>query len=879
MEHRTFHNRQAGVASKTILNKSTYDHAGRVLKTTMQVDKENEEEIGTYKYNSLGQLLNKNLNNALDQINYSYNIRGWMANMGGKLFGMSLGYEYNGNISVQFFSSSISGDGMHFNYNYDGLNRLGEANYANYNNGTQSFYTGARYDDNGNMTYLPRANLISITNGIKYYNYVDALYYSYSGNRLQAVTDYSGYVKPGDAIADDFYRADRLTASGTSNIHYDYDANGSLIRDDNKDISTITYNHLNLPEKILWTNGNEIDNIYDASGTKLQSRVTIQGSPNKQTSYVSGFVYESSSHGQIYEADLQFFPSAEGRVLTPTALGKQVHVYEYHYKDHLGNLRVAFRQGNNNHFTATMETVNLTAETGQWNAEYLKTRDNGQACTGNFSAKVDKNNPIGPWMTRKITKGDNLTFSARPIYLTKPTAWRNNLTNAFLQTIGFGLLKSAAGPTGLDPTASQISTLGVGLQTPITNFLNGISFNGQVIKAYIMYIVFDKDMRYISSDKRLVTAASQGNCSSLLQLNYNATDDGYVQVMVVNESDTPVWFDDIDLQIQESLIVQENHYDPWGVGLAGVDKQGTPDDKFKFTGKESVDDLGLNLIDFGARMYDPVLGRWHVVDPLADISRKWSPYTYAFDNPIRFIDPDGMKVIEGADRTTYTGADAQDAFKQLQQKYNNNDDDKNKGKKKSDTKAASSEEPSLARKTAENVPVAGTALRSGRKLVNGDYVGSGIDFLWALGEAFSFGGLYEYRLGLEATVVATEALEQVAAKEATTNVETVAANEGFSSFSAFKRVFGSAGAGKAWHHIVEQNPSNLVKFGANSIHNPYNLIKLEHGAGSIHAQVSGYYSSKLAGTNMLVRDYVKTLSFQEQYQYGVNTLQRFGWRP
>ena len=85
---------------------------------------------------------------------------------------------------------------------------------------------------------------------------------------------------------------------------------------------------------------------------------------------------------------------------------------------------------------------------------------------------------------------------------------------------------------------------------------------------------------------------------------------------------------------------------------------------------------------------------------------------------------------------------------------------------------------------------------------------------------------------------------------------------------------------RTWHHIVAQNADNIAKFGAEKIHNTYNLIKVPDGKGSIHMKVSGYYSSKLYFANgLIVRKWLNTKNYVEQYKFGIKTLKRYGWKP
>lgn len=126
---------------------------------------------------------------------------------------------------------------------------------------------------------------------------------------------------------------------------YEYDANGNMVKDRNKGITSITYNYLNLPELIIFENSNSIEYSYNAAGVKLKKTVieeTATPEVRKEVDYLDGFQYA----GEV----LNFFPTAEGYVratptgnITPGAPPTgYAYSYVYNYTDHLGNVRLSY---------------------------------------------------------------------------------------------------------------------------------------------------------------------------------------------------------------------------------------------------------------------------------------------------------------------------------------------------------------------------------------------------------------------------------------------------------------------------------------------------------------------------------------------------------
>jgi RHS repeat-associated protein len=111
-------------------------------------------------------------------------------------------------------------------------------------------------------------------------------------------------------------------------------------------------------------------------------------------------------------------------------------------------------------------------------------------------------------------------------------------------------------------------------------------------------------------------------------------------------------------------VLQQNHYYPFGLRMSEISYTGGTDNIHLYNGKELQEDFDLDWYDYGARFYDPALASWHSVDPRAEKYYHYSPYTYTLNNPMRFIDPDGMQVY------TYEGSDAEAMFYVIRDHYN-----------------------------------------------------------------------------------------------------------------------------------------------------------------------------------------------------------------
>lgn len=317
--------------SLAVKERQTYDRSGRLVEKFSRINDEPEERIVSFSYNEIGEAVKKIMSNStgLQSVDYRYNIRGWLANINGNAgetgpsdyYTEQLAYNvpytggvglFDGKVKQAKWKTDLTAKERLYDFDYDGQNRIAGAVYK-MNSGagwisdpnlfTENNFT---YDKNGNIKTVDRYSGTSTANKI------DELSYQYGqgGNQLMKVSDNAPLAnrtlgfKDGDGTGDD----------------YAYDENGNLTKDLNKQISNITYNVINLADRITFTNGSYIQYTYSADGEKLsQIFFNATNGSQKKTEYQGGFVYEDGNLQVILHDEGRIVPASYTNLISNTA--------------------------------------------------------------------------------------------------------------------------------------------------------------------------------------------------------------------------------------------------------------------------------------------------------------------------------------------------------------------------------------------------------------------------------------------------------------------------------------------------------------------------------------------------------------------------------
>jgi len=336
-------------------------------------------------------------------------------------------------------------------------------------------------------------------------------------------------------------------------------------------------------------------------------------------------------------------------------------VYDYYVKDHLGNVRMLLTEEQRAicYPPATVEVQRIAGEKQLYDiqdAGVKNVADVPGAARPSFEQRFYElngsagiNRKVGLGIALKVMAGDAVNLRVESFYRKPASPDNQNGGIPILQLLqSFVSSGVAAGKGVLSPQdVAGVPGVSSALQpftapAPPTDRAN----------AALNWIFFDEQMRFVSGGTNAVAAWGAVNTGVYQEhlAQVTAQKSGYLYVFCANESNFPVFFDNLSVRHTPGPVLEETHYYPFGLTMQGISSKaaGGVENRLKFNkgselqSKEFSDGSGLDWYATQFRMYDPQLGRWHVVDPKP--THDESLYAAMLNNPILHNDPLGDSI-------------------------------------------------------------------------------------------------------------------------------------------------------------------------------------------------------------------------------------------
>ena len=606
----------------TIITKDsfTYDHQDRLISQKQKINDQISERIVKNNYDDLGQLKSKLVGNGTaggytnitsgisltNDIISKTSSSGWNTGLAtiGKIEGN--GYtSFSPTSTNKWYMVGLSSDNTNASYNTIDFAAYISGSYLRvYESGSHKGYFG-RYSV-GDVIKVER-----IGNKI-YYKKNDVIFYtslkSSSGILLGDISIHSA----GTQIKN-FHIVDN--SKGLQNVDYDYNVRGWLtnindVDDIGNDLFTfkLNYNTTDMPGSVALFNGNISETLW-----KSDIPSTIYN-PNSDKN--KGYGYHYDALNRITKADFKIKQ-------TSSAAYAALNYGNYNLKsvsyDKNGNIKALSRVGD--YYDAEIDKLTYTIDSGN---KLLAVKDeatthnnlNDQGFKDGNTSSIDYVYDANGNMTKDLNKGISaISYN----HLNLPTY----ISFYPSQYASIRYVYSA------DGTKLKKTVEGYGIPSTTTEYAGNYIYENNTIQ----FFNHAEGYNHLENDTNKFEAVYQykdhlGN----VRLSYSDTNnDG-----VITASSDP----------STNEIIEESIYYPFGLKHKGYNNVvNGVHHPYGFNGMEENDELGLNWLDFSARNYDPAIGRWMNLDPLADKNYFDSPYTFVHNNPLVYVDPDGKDAI------------------------------------------------------------------------------------------------------------------------------------------------------------------------------------------------------------------------------------------